>query len=209
VVTSSSGNTNLGNLSVSGNLSITANGSVQIASGATIIVNGAATLVSPRSTLNLTGGTISVTTIAEQPSRNELPYFLLNATRLAGVLLTPVSPAPVNQAVNNETASRTVAAAEDTVVFFESFRYVVPETYAVFDQEVALPDPSGQGAVTLGGGALRYHTAEPEVQGFARFRYLYPRVNLGEAYYVGTGTIRPSSDSAGSQGKVTKPPGPN
>jgi hypothetical protein len=28
-------------------------------------------------------------------------------------------------------------------------------------------------------------TSEPETKGLARFRYLYPRVNLGEAYYVG------------------------
>ena len=165
------GNLELGNLSLSGNMNLTAQGSATIATGANVSVLGTASLTSPLSVLAQNGNSIgfSAKPPAGSGANGAVGIFVLNAARFNPSGLAAVN----NTQIDSGLAAGQLASGRDGGL--AGFRNVVPSRFVV--QPVEAPAPAGV--------PTRYYTSEPSGQAGASFRFIYPKVNLGEAYYVG------------------------
>ena len=67
------------------------------------------------------------------------------------------------------------------------FRYPVPKTFIVRPVDAAAPTETTTGDSNAAGPAakVRYFTGDEKNVDGTGFRYVYPKVNLGKAYYVG------------------------
>ena len=161
------GNLELGNLSLSGNMNLTAEGSATIATGANVTVLGTATLTSPESVLNQVGTSIGFA--VKPPPGGGVGIFVLNAARFNPSGLAAVN----NTQIDSGLAAGQLASGRDGGL--AGFRNVVPTRFVV--QPVEAPAPAGV--------PTRYYTADERGPDGPSFRFIYPKVNLGQAYYVG------------------------
>ena len=165
------GNLELGNLSLSGNMNLTAQGSATIATGANVTVLGTASLTSPLSVLEQNGNSIgfSAKPPAGSGANGAVGIFVLNAARFNPSGLAAVN----NTQIDSGLAAGQLASGRDGGLV--GFRNVVPSRFVV--QPVEAPAPAGV--------PTRYYTADERGPDGPSFRFIYPKVNLGEAYYVG------------------------
>jgi hypothetical protein len=165
------GNAAVGNLALSGNLNMNVEGFASIITGATANVTGTATLVSPNSVLEKNGNSLG---FADKPrggsSGGSVGDFVLGATRF-----NPSSFSSSNNSrIDTGLASGQLASVRG--VGLAGFEGVVPKGYVVSRPDAPAPESTARG----------YHTGdEREIKGGA-FRVIYPKVNLGQAYFVGT-----------------------
>jgi mucin-19 len=164
------GNAAVGNLALSGNLNMNVQGSASIITGATANVAGTATLVSPLSILQQNGSSLG---FADKPrgsgAGGSVGDFVLGASRF-----NPSSLASTNNSrIDAGLAAGQLASGRDVGVV--GFRDAVPTRFVV--QPVEAPAPAGL--------TMRYHTGEQRGPEGISFRLIYPKVNLGQAYYVG------------------------
>jgi hypothetical protein len=164
------GNAAVGNLTLTGNLNMNVQGSASIITGATATVGGTATLVSPLSILQQNGSSLG---FADKPrggsSGGSVGDFVLGATRF-----NPSSFSSTNNTrIDTGLASGQLASVRGAGL--AGFEGVVPKGYVVTRPDAPAPDATSQGYFTGG---------ERGVSGSA-FRVIYPKVNLGKAYYVG------------------------
>jgi mucin-19 len=164
------GNAAVGNLALSGNLNMNVQGSASIITGATANVAGTATLVSPLSILQQNGSSLG---FADKPrgsgAGGSVGDFVLGATRF-----NPSSFSSTNNTrIDAGLASGQLVSVRGAGL--AGFEGVVPKGYVVTRPDAPAPDASSQGYFTGG---------ERGVSGSA-FRVIYPKVNLGKAYYVG------------------------
>jgi|GEM_PF-4836961 len=164
------GNAAVGNLTLTGNLNMNVQGSASIITGATATVGGTATLVSPLSILQQNGSSLG---FAAKPSGastgGSVGDFVLGASRF--------SPSSFSS-TNNTSIDMGLASGQLVSVRGaggNGFEGVVPKGYVVSRPDAPAPDATSQGYFTGG---------ERGVSGGA-FRVIYPKVNLGQAYYVG------------------------
>ena len=165
------GNLELGNLSLSGNMNLTAQGSATIATGANVTVLGTASLTSPLSVLEQNGTSIgfSAKPPAGSGANGAVGIFVLNAARFNPSGLAAVN----NTQIDSGLAAGQLASGRDGGLV--GFRNVVPSRFVV--QPVEAPAPAGV--------PTRYYTADERGPDGPSFRFIYPKVNLGQAYYVG------------------------
>jgi filamentous hemagglutinin family protein len=165
------GNLELGNLSLSGNMNLTAQGSATIATGANVTVLGTASLTSPLSVLEQNGNSIgfSAKPPAGSGANGAVGIFVLNAARFNPSGLAAVN----NTQIDSGLAAGQLASGRDGGLV--GFRNVVPSRFVV--QPVEAPAPAGV--------PTRYYTADERGPDGPSFRFIYPKVNLGQAYYVG------------------------
>ncbi|MGI9109436.1 MAG: hypothetical protein ACR2KA_05370, partial [Opitutales bacterium] len=165
------GNLVLGNLSLSGNMNLTAQGSASITTGANVNVFGTATLTSPLTVLSQNGTSVGFS--AKPPlgggANGAIGNFVLNASRFNPSGLAAAN----NTQIDGGLAAGQLASGRDGGL--AGFRNVVPTRFVV--QPVEAPAPVG---VPTG-----YHTSEERGPDGPSFRLIYPKVNLGQAYYVG------------------------
>ena len=164
------GNAAVGNLALSGNLNMNVQGSASIITGASATVGGTATLVSPLSVLQQNGTSLG---FADKPrvsgAGGSVGDFVLGATRF-----NPSSFSSTNNTrIDTGLASGQLASVRGAGL--AGFEGVVPKGYVVTRPDAPAPDATSQGYFTGG---------ERGVSGSA-FRVIYPKVNLGKAYYVG------------------------
>ena len=164
------GNAAVGNLTLTGNLNMNVQGSASIITGATATVGGTATLVSPLSILQQNGSSLG---FADKPrggsSGGSVGDFVLGATRFNPSSFSSTN----NTSIDTGLASGQLASVRGAGL--AGFEGVVPKGYVVTRPDAPAPDASSQGYFTGG---------ERGVSGSA-FRVIYPKVNLGKAYYVG------------------------
>jgi hypothetical protein len=165
------GNLELGNLSLSGNMNLTAQGSATIATGANVSVLGTASLTSPLSVLEQNGTSIgfSAKPPAGSGANGSVGIFVLNAARFNPSGLAAAN----NTQIDSGLAAGQLASGRDGGL--AGFRNVVPSRFVV--QPVEAPAPAGV--------PTRYYTADERGPDGPSFRFIYPKVNLGQAYYVG------------------------
>jgi mucin-19 len=165
------GNLELGNLSLSGNMNLTAQGSATIATGANVTVLGTASLTSPLSVLEQNGNSVgfSAKPPASSGANGAVGIFVLNAARFNPSGLAAVN----NTQIDSGLAAGQLASGRDGGLV--GFRNVVPSRFVV--QPVEAPAPAGV--------PTRYYTADERGPDGPSFRFIYPKVNLGQAYYVG------------------------
>ena len=180
------GNLELGNLSLSGNMNLTAQGSATIAAGANVSVLGTASLTSPLSVLEQNGNSIgfSAKPPAGSGANGAVGIFVLNAARFNPSGLAAVN----NTQIDSGLASGQLASGRDGGL--AGFRNVVPTRFVV--QPVEAPAPAGV--------PTRYYTADERGPDGPSYRFIYPKVNLGQAYYVGA----LSGDDAGVEETASK-----
>jgi hypothetical protein len=164
------GNAAVGNLTLSGNLNMNVEGFASIVTGATTNVAGTATLVSPNSVLEKNGNSLGFADKPRVPSSGgSVGTFVLNAARFN-------LPAPGTGA--GALVEGALAVGELTTprgLVTTGFEGSVPKAYVIRRPEA--PAPTG-----LGNG---YFTSVDRGLGEGGFRVIYPKVNLGQAYYVG------------------------
>ena len=164
------GNAAVGNLTLTGNLNMNVEGFASIVTGATANVGGMATLVSPNSVLQQNGNSLGFADKPRVPSSGgNVGTFVLNAARFN-------MPAPGTGA--GALVEGTLAVGELTTprgLATTGFEGSVPKAYVIRRPEA--PAPTG-----LGNG---YFTSVDRGLGEGGFRVIYPKVNLGPAYYVG------------------------
>ena len=165
------GNLELGNLSLSGNMNLTAQGSATIATGANVTVLGTASLTSPLSVLEQNGTSIgfSAKPPAGSGANGAVGIFVLNAARFNPSGLAAVN----NTQIDSGLAAGQLASGRDGGL--AGFRNVVPSRFVVLPVEA--PAPAGV--------PTRYYTADERGPDGPSYRFIYPKVNLGQAYYVG------------------------
>ncbi|MCF7710006.1 MAG: hypothetical protein K9M83_02435 [Opitutales bacterium] len=167
------GNAAVGNLTLSGNLNMNVEGSAEIMTGASASVAGLASLISPNSVLQKNGNSLGFA--AKGSGSSGLLDFLLNASKF-----NPAGTSAANNA--NINSSLSVGGVSPVSTFTPSnLRSVVPNTFIV--QPVEAPAPIVDGAPIP--VANRYYTASERGTDGPTYRYVYPKVNLGQAYYVG------------------------
>ena len=164
------GNAAVGNLTLTGNLNMNVEGFASIITGATANVSGTATLVSPNSVLQQNGNSLG---FADKPRTSgnggSVGTFVLNAARFN----LPAPGTGAGALVEGALAVGELAAPRGLVT--TGFEGSVPKTYVIRRPEA--PAPTG-----LGNG---YFTSVDRGLGESGFRVIYPKVNLGQAYYVG------------------------
>jgi filamentous hemagglutinin family protein len=164
------GNAAVGNLTLTGNLNMNVQGSASIITGATATVGGTATLVSPLSVLQQNGNSLG---FAAKPSGassgGSVGDFVLGASRFNPSSLSSTNNSRIDAGLGSgQLASVRVAGGN-------AFEGVVPKGYVVSRPDAPAPEAAARG----------YHTGdEREIKGGA-FRVIYPKVNLGQAYFVG------------------------
>jgi len=164
------GNAAVGNLTLTGNLNMNVQGSASIITGATATVGGTATLVSPLSILQQNGSSLG---FAAKPSGassgGSVGDFVLGASRFN----------PSSFSSTNNTSIDTGLASGQLVsvrgVGGNGFEGVVPKGYVVSRPDAPAPESTARG----------YHTGDERGIKGGAFRVIYPKVNLGKAYYVG------------------------
>ena len=165
------GNAAVGNLALTGNLNMNVQGSASIITGATANVAGTATLVSPLSILQQNGSSLG---FADKPrgagAGGSVGDFVLGASRF-----NPSSLASTNNSrIDAGLASGQLVSVRGAGA--DGYEGVVPKGYVVRRPDTPAPDATARG----------YHTGdEREIKG-GSFRVIYPKVNLGQAYFVGT-----------------------
>jgi hypothetical protein len=167
------GNAAVGNLTLSGNLNMNVEGSAEIMTGASASVAGLASLISPNSVLQKNGNSLGFA--AKGTGSSGLLDFLLNASKF--------NPSASSAANNGTLGSSLSAGAVSPVSTFtpSNLRSVVPNTFII--QPVEAPAPIVDGAPLPTNN--RYYTASERGTDGPTYRYVYPKVNLGQAYYVG------------------------
>jgi filamentous hemagglutinin family protein len=167
------GNAAVGNLTLSGNLNMNVEGSAEIMTGASASVAGLASLISPNSVLQKNGNSLGFA--AKGSGSSGLLDFLLNASKF--------NPSASSAANNGTLGSSLSAGAVSPVSTFtpSNLRSVVPNTFII--QPVEAPAPIVDGAPLPTNN--RYYTASERGTDGPTYRYVYPKVNLGQAYYVG------------------------
>ena len=164
------GNAAVGNLALSGNLNMNVQGSASIITGASATVGGTATLVSPLSVLQQNGTSLG---FADKPrvsgAGGGVGDFVLGATRFNPSSFSSTN----NTSLDTGLASGQLASVRGAGI--AGFEGVVPKGYVVSRPDAPAPESTARG----------YHTGdESGIKGGA-FRVIYPKVNLGQAYYVG------------------------
>ena len=167
------GNAAVGNLTLSGNLNMNVEGTAEIMTGASASVAGLASLISPNSVLQKNGNSLGFA--AKGTGSSGLLDFLLNASKF--------NPSASSAANNGTLGSSLSAGAVSPVSTFtpSNLRSVVPNTFII--QPVEAPAPIVDGAPLPTNN--RYYTASERGTDGPTYRYVYPKVNLGQAYYVG------------------------
>jgi hypothetical protein len=160
------GNAAVGNLTLTGNLNMNVQGSASLITGASATVGGTATLVSPLSVLQQNGSSLG---FADKPSDmssgGSISDFILAASRF--------NPSSFSSTKNSSVDAGLAAVR---AAGLDGDEGIVPKAYVVRRAEAPALDTSSQGYFTGG---------ERGVSGSA-FRVIYPKINLGKAYYVGT-----------------------
>ena len=164
------GNAAVGNLTLTGNLNMNVQGSASIITGATATVGGTATLVSPLSILQQNGSSLG---FADKPrgsgAGGSVGDFVLAASRFNPSSLSSTNNSRIDAGLASGQLVSVRGAGAD------GYEGVVPKGYVVRRPDAPAPDATSQGYFTGG---------ERGVSGSA-FRMIYPKVNLGQAYYVG------------------------
>jgi hypothetical protein len=164
------GNAAVGNLTLTGNLNMNVEGFASIVTGATANVAGTATLVSPNSVLEKNGNSLGFADKPRVPSSGgSVGTFVLNAARFN----LPAPGTGTSALVEGALAVGELAAPRGHVT--PGFEGSVPKAFVIRRPEA--PAPTG-----LGNG---YFTSVDRGLGEGGFRVIYPKVNLGQAYYVG------------------------
>jgi filamentous hemagglutinin family protein len=164
------GNAAVGNLTLSGNLNMNVEGFVSIVNGATTNVAGTATLVSPNSVLEKNGNSLGFADKPRVPSSGgSVGTFVLNAARFN----LPAPGTGTSALVEGALAVGELAAPRGLVT--AGFEGSVPKAYVIRRPEAPVPTGAGNG----------YFTSVDRGLGEGGFRVIYPKVNLGQAYYVG------------------------
>jgi hypothetical protein len=160
----------VGNLALTGNLNMNVQGSASIITGATATVGGTATLVSPLSILQQNGSSLG---FADKPrgsgAGGSVGDFVLGASRFNPSSLSSSNNSRIDAGLASGQLVSVRGAGTD------GYEGVVPKGYVVRRPDAPAPDATSQGYFTGG---------ERGVSGTA-FRMIYPKVNLGQAYYVG------------------------
>jgi hypothetical protein len=167
------GNAAVGNLTLSGNLNMNVEGSAEIMTGASASVAGLASLISQNSVLQKNGNSLGF--VAKGTGSAGLSDFLLNAAKFNPSGLAATN----NTSIDNGLAVGSVAPVSSFSP--STLRAVVPATFVV--QPIEAPAPVIAGAPIP--VANRYYTATEKGPDGPTYRYVYPKVNLGQAYYVG------------------------
>jgi hypothetical protein len=165
------GNAAVGNLTLSGNLNMNVQGSASIINGAIATVGGTATLVSPLSVLQQNGSSLG---FAAKPSGassgGSVGDFVLGASRFNPSSLSSTNNSRIDAGLGSgQLASVRVAG-------LAGFEGVVPKGYVVSRPDAPAPETAARG----------YHTGDERGIKGGAFRVIYPKVNLGQAYFVGT-----------------------
>jgi hypothetical protein len=164
------GNAAVGNLTLTGNLNMNVEGFASIITGATANVAGRATLVSPNSVLQQNGNSLG---FADKPRTSgnggSVGTFVLNAARFN----LPAPGTGAGALVEGALAVGDLAAPRGLVSV--DFEGSVPKAYVIRRPEAPAPTGLGKG----------YFTSVDRGLGEGGFRVIYPKVNLGQAYYVG------------------------
>jgi hypothetical protein len=164
------GNAAVGNLALTGNLNMNVEGFASIITGATANVTGTATLVSPNSVLEKNGNSLGFADKPRVPSSGgSVGTFVLNAARFN----LPAPGTGTSALVEGALAVGELTAPRGLVT--PGFEGSVPKAYVIRRPDA--PAPTG-----LGNG---YFTSVDRGLGEGGFRVIYPKVNLGQAYYVG------------------------
>ena len=164
------GNAAVGNLALTGNLNMNVEGFASIITGATANVTGTASLVSPNSVLEKNGNSLGFADKPRVPSSGgSVGTFVLNAARFN----LPAPGTGTSALVEGALAVGELTAPRGLVT--AGFEGSVPKAYVIRRPEA--PAPTG-----LGNG---YFTSVDRGLGEGGFRVIYPKVNLGQAYYVG------------------------
>jgi hypothetical protein len=165
------GNAAVGNLTLSGNLNMNVEGLASIITGATANVAGTATLVSPNSVLEKNGNSLGFADKPRVPSSGgSVGTFVLGATRFNPSSLSSTNNSRIDAGLGSgQLASVRVAGGN-------AFEGVVPKGYVVSRPDTPAPEAAARG----------YHTGDERGIKGGAFRVIYPKVNLGQAYFVGT-----------------------
>ena len=164
------GNAAVGNLALTGNLNMNVEGFASIITGATANVTGTASLVSPNSVLEKNGNSLGFADKPRVPSSGgSVGTFVLNAARFN----LPAPGTGTSALVEGALAVGELTAPRGLVT--AGFEGSVPKAFVIRRPEA--PAPTG-----LGNG---YFTSVDRGLGEGGFRVIYPKVNLGQAYYVG------------------------
>jgi len=166
---------------------MTAGGKVTLADGAVVDIGGSAVLSSPDTVLIFKGGKFSLQPVDSGLGSSGLDVFALRASEFDASGLSAANNAAVLMGMPDESPRVFPVSETDLMASaLAGFRYVLPDTFVVLDPEVVLPDVVAPGSPSLSGRSLRYFTGEQDAAEGIRIRFLYPRVNLGTPYYVGT-----------------------
>jgi hypothetical protein len=164
------GNAAVGNLTLTGNLNMNVEGLASIIAGATANVSGTATLVSPNSVLQKNGNSLGFADKPRVPSSGgSVGTFVLNAARFN----LPAPGTGTSALVDGALASSELAAPRGLVT--PGFENSVPKAFVIRRSDAPAPTGAGNG----------YFTSDDRGLGEGGFRVIYPKVNLGQAYYVG------------------------
>jgi filamentous hemagglutinin family protein len=165
------GNAAVGNLTLTGNLNMNVEGFASIVTGATANVAGTATLVSPNSVLEKNGNSLGFADKPRVPSSGgTVGNFVLGATRFNPSSISSTN----NTGIDTGLASGQLVSVRGAGL--AGFEGVVPKGYVVSRPDAPAPESTARG----------YHTGDERGIKGGAFRVIYPKVNLGQAYFVGT-----------------------
>ena len=184
LTTNSGGDLTFGSTSVSGDLNSNTGGMVKTLPCAVLQVDGDASLKTPNGTFTIDGSGNVVTPVTDITTNNQVVDFVLRASTYVVNVFDTIKSAG-DGALTTDSGLQILPTATSSVSL-QDFRYVVPETFSILDSGVLLPEKSTAGSPGLSGESLRYFTGDSTIRENTRFRYIYPRVNLGVAYYVGS-----------------------
>ena len=112
----------------------------------------------------------------------------MNTGAVMSVVVTNSGGAIIN------TNSSDVTTAKDISALLAA-KTTVPTTFTVLSAEIVLPESTEAAPQILNRATIKYNTGIDDAYQTKSYRYIYPRVNLGPAYYVGA----PSADTPSPQ----------